>query len=91
VTTVVMVPVPGPDSTAESARKMRAASGGADGVFQLSLRGTGLTVLHLHRSDDLQRRHALHRPRWSGDTTTDVDHQHDPANLQHSTNANVST
>ncbi len=46
-----MAPVPGPANPGESAgpgesaRKVRSASGGADRVFRLSLRGAGLTVL----------------------------------------------
>lgn len=40
-----MAPVPGPDSSPESPRKVRSLAGGADRVFRLSLRGAGLTVL----------------------------------------------
>ncbi|HET9255338.1 MAG TPA: phosphate ABC transporter permease subunit PstC [Pseudonocardiaceae bacterium] len=45
MTTVVMAPVPGPVNPPESVRRVRPASGGADRVFQLSLRGAGLIVL----------------------------------------------
>ena len=47
MTTITMAPVPGPDSPPESARKVRSASAGADGIFRLSLQGAGLTVLIL--------------------------------------------
>jgi phosphate transport system permease protein len=45
VTTIVMAPVPGPDSLPESARKVRSLAGGADRVFGRSLQGAGLLVL----------------------------------------------
>jgi phosphate transport system permease protein len=45
VTTIVMAPVPGPESQPETARKVRSAAGGADRVFRHALQGTGVTVL----------------------------------------------
>ena len=45
MTSVTTAPTSGPGATPESARRVKSASGGADRVFQLSLRGAGLTVL----------------------------------------------
>jgi phosphate transport system permease protein len=45
VISVTTVPTNGPEVPPESARRVKSASGGADRVFALSLRGTGLAVL----------------------------------------------
>ncbi|HKR48694.1 MAG TPA: phosphate ABC transporter permease subunit PstC [Pseudonocardiaceae bacterium] len=42
---VVTMPISGPEIPPESVRRVRSTSGGADRVFQLSLRGAGLAVL----------------------------------------------
>ena len=45
MTSITTAPPSGPAVSPESARRVKSASGGADRVFQLSLRGAGLTVL----------------------------------------------
>ncbi len=45
MTTVVAAPTSGQPNPPETARKVRSAAAGADRVFQLTLRGAGLTVL----------------------------------------------
>lgn len=45
MTSVTTAPPSGPAVPPESARRVKTASGGADRVFRLSLRGAGLTVL----------------------------------------------
>ena len=45
MTTIVMAPVPGPEEPPETVRKVRSAAVGADRVFNLTLRGAGVTVL----------------------------------------------
>ncbi|HEX4101495.1 MAG: phosphate ABC transporter permease subunit PstC [Pseudonocardiaceae bacterium] len=45
MTTVMTAPAPGPAGPPEAARRVKAVSGGADRVFRISLRSSGIAVL----------------------------------------------